>query len=127
MEKKNPFVTTVGFKKDDSDHVYVAELLNSMGRGKAQYIVKAVMLYQDMKESGELQRAVCFSTQYEHIRNVVLQVIEERERQQLQVNEKQIKVNMLKEKNRKEEDVFMELDDSALSSIRASLLTFQQQ
>ena len=40
MEKKNPFVTTVGFKKDDPDHIYVAELLNSMGRGKAQYIVK---------------------------------------------------------------------------------------
>ena len=53
MEKKNPFVTTVGFKKDDPDHIYVAELLNSMGRGKAQYIVKAVMLYQDMQESGE--------------------------------------------------------------------------
>lgn len=52
MEKKNPFVTTVGFKKDDPDHVYVAQLLNSMSRGKAQYIVKAVMLYQDMQESG---------------------------------------------------------------------------
>lgn len=38
MEKKKPFITTVGFKKDDPDHIYVANLLNSMGRGKAQYI-----------------------------------------------------------------------------------------
>ena len=53
MEQKNPFVITVGFKKDDLDHIYVAELLNSMGRGKFQYIVTAVMLYQDMPESGE--------------------------------------------------------------------------
>lgn len=127
MEKKNPFVTTVGFKKDDPNHVYVAELLNSMGRGKAQYIVKAVMLYQDMQESGEIQRAVSFSIQHEHIRNVVLQVIEERERQRLQVTGEQVIVNTVKEKNRELEDIFMGLDDSALSSIRASLLTFQQQ
>ena len=39
MEKKNPFITTVGFKKDDPDHVYVAEFLNSMGRGKAQKLL----------------------------------------------------------------------------------------
>lgn len=80
MEKKNPFVTTVGFKKDDPDHIYVAELLNSMGRGKAQYIVKAVMLYQDMQESGEAVPTGC-AYDYERIRRVVLQVIEERERQ----------------------------------------------
>lgn len=54
MGKKNPCITTIGFKRDDPDHVYVAELLNSMNRGKEQYIVKAVMLYQDMQESGEV-------------------------------------------------------------------------
>ena len=39
MEKKNPYIMTIGFKKEDPDHVYVAEFLNSLGRGKAQYIV----------------------------------------------------------------------------------------
>lgn len=34
MEKKNPFITTIGLKKDDPEHIYVAELLNSLGRGK---------------------------------------------------------------------------------------------
>ena len=43
MEKKNPYIMTIGFKKEDPDHVYVAEFLNSLGRGKAQYIVKAVL------------------------------------------------------------------------------------
>lgn len=43
MEKKNSFITTIGFKKDDPDHVYVAKLLNTLGRGKAQFIVKAVL------------------------------------------------------------------------------------
>ena len=53
MEKKNPFVTTVGFKKDDPDHVYVAELLNAMRRGKAQYIVKAVLVYKELQKRGK--------------------------------------------------------------------------
>ena len=52
MEKKNPFITTIGFKKDDPEHIYVAELLNSLGRGKAQYIVKAILAYQS-NNSGE--------------------------------------------------------------------------
>ena len=47
MAKKNPYVTTIGFNKEDPDHVYVADFLNSMGRGKGQYIVKAIMAYQN--------------------------------------------------------------------------------
>lgn len=83
MGKKNPYITTIGFKRDDSDHVYVAELLNSMSWGEAQYIVKAVMLYRDMQENGE---AVPMGGAYDYarIRRVALQVIEERERITLQ-------------------------------------------
>lgn len=47
MEKKNPYVTTIGFNRRDPNHVRVAEFLNEMGRGKAQYIVNAVMAYQN--------------------------------------------------------------------------------
>ena len=42
MGKKNPFVTTVGFNRHDPAHVEVAQFLNGMERGKAQYIVDAV-------------------------------------------------------------------------------------
>ena len=45
MEKKNAFVTTIGFNKNDPAHVQVAEFLNSMERGKAQYIVNAVLAF----------------------------------------------------------------------------------
>ena len=125
MEKKNPFVTTVGFKKDDPDHVYVAELLNGMGRGKAQYIVKAVILYQDMQESGEAV-PTGGTYDYERIRRVVLQVIEERERQMgVPVRE----VILSEEKNKEpepEEDMLMSLDDDALSEIMTSLAMFKQ-
>ena len=126
MEKKNPFVTTVGFKKDDPDHIYVAELLNSMGRGKAQYIVKAVMLYQDMQESGETVPTGS-TYDYERIRRVVLQVIEERERQ-LGVPVREVTIQEeKKEVPEPEVDMLTSLDDDALSGIMASLAAFQQQ
>lgn len=126
MEKKNPFVTTVGFKKDDPDHVYVAELLNGMGRGKAQYIVKAVMLYQDMQESGEaIPTGGAYD--YERIRRVVLQVIEERERQ-IGVPVREVALPEEKKKEpEQEEDMLTSLDEDALNGIMASLAAFQQQ
>lgn len=126
MEKKNPFVTTVGFKKDDPDHVYVAELLNSMGRGKAQYIVKAVMLYQDMQESGELPQAGGSAYDYERIRRVVLQVIEERERKMgIPVKDVPLAETPKKEPE-SEEDMLTNLDEDALRGIMASIVAFQQ-
>ena len=47
-EKKNPFVMTIGFDKNDPEHVEVAEFLNSLPRKKAQYIVEAVRCYRRM-------------------------------------------------------------------------------
>lgn len=127
MEKKNPFITTVGFKKDDPDHMYVAQLLNSMGRGKAQYIVKAVMLYQDMQESGKIPQAGNNSYDYERIRKVVLQVIEERERQLGQSAKVEVLTETPKKEPEQKEDMLMSLDDNVLSGIMASIAMFQQQ
>ena len=81
MEKKNPYVMTIGFKKDDPDHIMVAELLNSMGRGKAQYIVKAVLVYQNLQQSGELPTGASIGLDYDAVRRIVLQVLEERDGQ----------------------------------------------
>lgn len=126
MEKKNPFVTTVGFKKDDPDHVYVAELLNSMGRGKAQYIVKAVMVYQNMQQNGGMvPEGSPFD--YDRIRNIVYQVLEERTRQDNSQMPKQT-VTMQEEPEPKESDnLLSKLDENALNGILASIAAFQQQ
>ncbi len=80
MGKKNPFVTTVGFNRHDPAHVEVAQFLNGMERGKAQYIVDAVMAYQRGEQAGvpvlsETERMA----DYETIRKIVLQVMDERE------------------------------------------------
>lgn len=80
MGKKNPFVTTVGFNRHDPAHVEVAQFLNGMERGKAQYIVDAVMAYQSGGQTGGtvLSRTGRMAD-YEAIRKIVLQVMEERE------------------------------------------------
>lgn len=122
MEKKNPFITTVGFKKDDPEHVYVAELLNSMGRGKAQYIVKAVMTYQNMQQSGEVIPASGSSFDYDRIRSIVYQVLEERERQ----NGYPLQEQMV-DKQPEENSSLSGLDENALNGILASIAAFQEQ
>ena len=77
MAKKNPYVTTIGFNKEDPDHVYVADFLNSMGRGKGQYIVKAIMAYQN-PEGGSSGHVVVPAVDYEKIKSFVLKIIEEK-------------------------------------------------
>lgn len=80
MGKKNPFVTTVGFNRHDPAHVEVAQFLNSMERGKAQYIVDAVMAYQSGVQTGVSGLTGAGRTaDYETIRQIVLQVMEEKE------------------------------------------------
>ena len=82
MGKKNAFVTTIGFNKNDPAHVQVAEFLNGMERGKAQYIVNAVLAYQNGAQAGDMAYAGQ-AVDYEKIRQFVLQVIREHESQEM--------------------------------------------
>ena len=75
MGKKNPFVMTVGFNKNNPDHIRVAEFLNSLGRTKGQYIVRAVTMYQRYLEDGH--ESVHGIIDYEQIREYVLKVVTE--------------------------------------------------
>ena len=69
MEKKNPYVMTIGFRRNNADHTRVAEFLNSLGREKAQYIVKAVLTYRTLEEKGEVpQTGGAASYDYETIK-----------------------------------------------------------
>ena len=85
MGKKNAFVTTIGFNKNDPAHVQVAEFLNGMERGKAQYIVNAVLAYQNGAQAGDMPYAGQ-AVDYEKIRQFVLQVIREHEGQEAPYN-----------------------------------------
>lgn len=130
MAKKNPYVTTIGFNKEDPDHVYVADFLNSMGRGKGQYIVKAIMAYQnpDGVTTGHM---VVPAVDYEKIRHFVLQVLEERGNDVILPHaEKTLAQEPIREnrkgKEEKHEKVELpDLDEVAVNNILASLSVFK--
>lgn len=126
MEKKNPYVTTVGFNKDDSDHVCVAGLLNSMGRGKAQYLVKAVLAYQNMQESGQVPMMSGGTVDYEMLRRMVIQILDERDGKQSQalLNENNQETEAGHEKGN---DLLQGFDDTELEGMMASIMAFQGQ
>ena len=122
MEKKNPYIMTIGFKKEDPDHVYVAEFLNSLGRGQAQYIVKSVLAYQNGKQNGEILQPAENPFDYDTIKQIVLQVMEERERQTGNV------IGTVQEiESEKENDLLQGFDEDALTGIVESLQAFQEQ
>lgn len=124
MEKKNPYITMVGFNKADLEHVQVAKLLNSMGRGKAQYIVKAVLAYQHLHENGQVSLMDGISVDYEILRRMVFQILDEREGMAERVINN---VSSQKPEQVEEEDVLHGFDDEALNGIMASILAFQKQ
>jgi hypothetical protein len=120
MAKKNPYIMTIGFKKDDPEHVSVAELLNGMGRGKAQYIVKAVLVYQNMQLQGETNSYGVSGINYRLLKEMVLQILDEREGgTHLPQQEK------TEEKLSSEQDLLEGFDDDVLDGIMESLSMFQ--
>lgn len=76
MEKKNEYVITIGFNRKLEEHRKVAGILNGMGRTKAQYIVNAVIAYEQEDMQGKVQLNHN-SVDYEQVKYLVQQAIEE--------------------------------------------------
>ena len=130
VEKKNPYVTTVGFNKDDPDHVHVAELLNSMGRSKAQYIVKAVLAYQNMTTSGGSTNGMGIPAlgDYTQVRQMVYQILKElRDNGSDLLPPEPPGVQKQPEKEEAKDDMLSGLDETAMNGILASIAAFQAQ
>lgn len=127
MGKKNPFVTTVGFNRHDPDHVEVAQFLNGMERGKAQYIVDAVLAYQNGGQKGIFASAGAGRlSDYEAIRKIVLQVMDERENGACGGNLTASGVTQTAERAETSAgNDFEGLDDDALGGILQSLEAFK--
>lgn len=119
MGKKNAFVTTIGFNKNDPAHVQVAEFLNSMNRGKAQYIVNAVLAYQNGAQAADMPYAGQ-AVDFEKIRSFVLQVIEEHEKQGVSIEE-----TAGQDAGKEKQEIAFGLDEDALNGIMSSLEAFK--
>ena len=124
MGKKNAFVTTIGFNKNDPAHVQVAEFLNRMERGKAQYIVNAALAYQNGGAAAGISAGQA-AVDYEKIRQFVLQVIREQERQEAPRNETAGEPAVPDGAEEREGDSFG-FDEDALNGIMSSLEAFKR-
>ncbi len=124
MGKKNAFVTTIGFNKNAPAHVQVAEFLNRMERGKAQYIVNAVLAYQNGGAAAGISAGQA-AVDYEKIRQFVLQVIREQERQEAPRNETAGEPAVPDGAEEREGDSFG-FDEDALNGIMSSLEAFKR-
>ena len=53
MNKRNPYIFTIGFNERNPQHLQAAEILNQLGRGeKADYLVRAILMYEGKLECG---------------------------------------------------------------------------
>ena len=72
MGKKNEFVFNIGFNPDLPEHVKVAGILNRLGHTKASYLAKAVLFYE---EHGEAASSGAAAIDYEHLKQMVRQIL----------------------------------------------------
>ena len=95
-----------------------------MKRGKAQYIVNAVLAWQNGGNPGE-PGSVGLPLDYEKIRRFVLQVLDERERQGNH-HEAHMENQMEQETEEMPGGMELELDEGAMAGILSSLEAFKR-
>lgn len=138
-DKKNPYVMTIGFDRMDPRHVKVADYLNSLPRKKAQCIVEAVSYYLNAKgldhvsdyreiweekdKSVEKQNTL----QYETVRKMVLQVLEEQVQMESQNTELFSKIQEADNYQKKKEtdDGVITRNEEDIAEIRNVLSAFR--
>ena len=76
MGKKDEYRFTIQFSPTDSRHRPVVEILNRQGRRKAQYLVNAVLCYENGPEAATSNQSS--SVNYQMIEAIVNQILTER-------------------------------------------------
>lgn len=111
------------------DTIYqVAEFLNSLGREKAQYIVKAIRAYQfmDAARTEKQQDSDRVVYEYQKIKQIVLQIMSEHENfGGIPVDMPEYQTSCIEDNMNAESNILDGLDESAVDGIMNSLLAFQ--
>jgi len=127
MEKKNEFVITIGFNRNDEDHKKVVRLLNGMSRTKAQYIVKAILAYRECCKVGNVTNvANAVEIDYDKIWEYIQQTVKEyisREDINLFINSNDKEADETASGNKNFGQ--MEIEEDAWGGILSSLKSFR--
>lgn len=122
MEKKHEFKFNIGLNQKNPDHVRVAEILNRLGRGKAEYVVKAVLAYEN--QGVESVSGVAVS--YEELENLVRRILKEQASGKTGGGEKQFEVAETEGKRLDEQDRKSgELDSDDMGDVLKALAGFR--
>lgn len=138
-DKKNPYVMTIGFDRMDPRHVKVADYLNSLPRKKAQCIVEAVSYYlnakgldhvsyyREIREEKDKSVEKQNTLQYETVRKMVLQVLEEQVQMESQNTELFSKIQEADNYQKKKEtdDGVITRNEEDIAEIRNVLSAFR--
>lgn len=128
MEKKNEYVITIGFNRKLEEHRKVAGILNGMGRTKAQYIVNAVIAYEQEGMQGKVQLNHN-PVDYEQVKYLVQQAIDE----YMEGRREDDNIIITKEEGKKakavkvSEEQKIELAEDAWNGIMDSLRSFRHE
>lgn len=122
MGKKNPYIMTIGFDKNIDRHVQVADMLNSMARKKAQYIVDAVLAYHQMQEQGIVPVA-SLGMDYNQIKSIVLQILSEQGR--IKETNPATYEQEVEESDNIQQENFLDFDAESLDGIMQSIAAFR--
>ena len=123
MAKKDPFKYTIGLDASDSNHIYVANLLNDTKK-KGKLIVEAVLAYTGKKESEVL---TINNIETEVVGPAVQEIIWEEVRKVLEAYENSKEdVENMKEINLMNEEP-LEMDSAIAKDISDAIIAFRKQ
>ena len=102
--KKSSTKFTIQFNQTDPAHLQVAELLNKQGhRGKAQYIVNAVLHYENCDETPDLKRPAPLDEKV--IEAVVNRILRDRKEHFADTPIDSAPVELIKESQKSDEEI----------------------
>ncbi len=123
--KKDEYRFTIQFSPTDPRHKPVVEILNRQGRRKAQYLVNAVLCYENGTEAATPGQP----SSYQMIEAIVNQILAEKTVQKNQQS-KQLLARRERKVHQSEEitfeDAALELGQEGLSAIADSIAAFRK-
>ena len=128
--KKSGTKFTIQFNQTDPAHLQVAELLNKQGhRGKAQYIVNAVLHYENCDETPDMKRPARIDEKV--IEAVVNRILRDRGEHTADKAVDSAPVELIKESQQSDEEVNFDdaletLGESGFDAIAGALDMFRR-
>lgn len=123
MGKKDPYKFTIGFDKTDSDHVYVAELLNATKK-KSNLIVEAMLVYMGKRDTSEVGNNVFHP---EQLRPLIKEIIREEVEKTVELRDEQREMDEQTEEMDLTEEKPLQMDQVLRQNVTAAISAFRKQ